>query len=110
MASPAMNTPPRPSAFYDSKRRLAYYFAWASMAFLFLELTLGFLLEFASRPRAAATTDGFRVITHAFNQDEPEGSRLYVLDPEGRPLEPSLSFSDTATALLPEGRDLTLFF
>jgi len=105
-----MNTPPRQSAFYDSKRRLAYYFAWASMAFLFLELTLGFLLEFTSRPRAAASADGFRVLHRAFNQDDSDGSRLYVLDPDARPLEPSLSFSDTATALLPEGRDLTLFF
>ncbi|HLY74155.1 MAG TPA: RDD family protein [Planctomycetota bacterium] len=105
-----MNTPPRPSAFYERKRRLAYYFAWASMAFLFLELTVGFLLEFISRPRAAAAADGYRLIHRAFNQDDPDGSRLYVLDPDAKPLAPPLSFPDTATALLPEGGDLTVFF
>jgi len=105
-----MNTPPRTSAFYDRKRRLAYYFAWASMAFLFIELSLGFLLEFTSRPHAAPAGDGFRVIHRSFNQDDPDGSRLYALDPDAHPLAPPLSFPDTATALLPDGRDLTVFF
>ncbi|HEV3026200.1 MAG TPA: RDD family protein, partial [Planctomycetota bacterium] len=53
---------------------------------------------------------GFRVLHRAFNQDDSEGSRLYLLDADARLMEPSLSFPDTATALLPEGRDLTLFF
>jgi len=105
-----MNTPPRTSAFYDRKRRLAYYFAWASMVFLFIELSLGFLLEFTSRPHAAPAADGFRVIHRSFNQDDPDGSRLFALDPDARPLAPPLSFPDTATALLPDGRDLTVFF
>src|SRR5260221_8020524 len=102
--------PPRTSAFYDRKRRLAHYFAWASMVFLFIELSLGFLLEFTSRPHAAPAADGFRVIHRSFNQDDPDGSRLYALDPDARPLSPPLSFPDTATALLPDGRDLTVFF
>lgn len=105
-----MTIPPRNTAFYDRKRRLAYSFAWASMVFLFLELSLGFFLEFTSRPRAAAAADGFRVVHRAFNQDDADGSRLLTLDPDARPKTAPLTFPDTATALAPDGRDLTLYF
>lgn len=98
------------TSFYERKRRLAYYFAWASMAFLFLELSIGFLLELYSHPRAAAAVDGVRLVHRALNQDDADASRLLILDPDLKPLAPPLSLTDPATALLPEGRDLTLFF
>jgi len=105
-----MNAPPRPSAFFDRKRRLAYYFAWASMGFLFLELSIGFFLEVTGRPRAAASLEGFRLLHRALNPDDADGSRLLSLDPDGRLAGPSLNFPDAASALLPEGRDTTVFF
>src|SRR5882672_725947 len=106
-----MNPPPRLSAFYERKRRLAYYFAWASMVALFLQLWLGFLLEFYSHPRAAVADGGaFRVIHRSVNQDEPERSTLLLLDPDAKPQVPALSLPDVAAALLADGRDVTVFF
>jgi uncharacterized RDD family membrane protein YckC len=105
-----MASPPRSSAFYERKRRLAYYFAWASMVFLLLQLSIGFFLEVTSRPRAAASSEGFQVVHRALNQDEAEGSRLLILDPDGHPSAPSLTFPDAAGALIPEGRETTVFF
>jgi uncharacterized RDD family membrane protein YckC len=105
-----MTALPRNAAFFDRKRRLAYLFAWASMGFLMLQLSLGFFLEVTARPRAAPAADGFRVIHRAANQDDADHSRLLALDPEGRPSAPPLTFPDVATAVLPEGADTTVFF
>lgn len=105
-----MNPPPRDTAFFDRKRRLAYRFAWASIVFLFIQTSLSFFLEFTTRPRAAAAADGLRVVHRSFNPDDPDGSRLVTLDGEAKPSAPPLNFPDNATALLIEDRGLTLFF
>ncbi len=106
-----MTVPPRNSAFYERKRRLAYVLACASLAFLLLEQSVGFFLELPSRPRAAAARDGgFRLVHRMLNSDDVDGSRLLALDPDGRPAAPAVEFSDPATAVLPEGRDTTVFF
>ena len=101
---------PTNTAFYEKKRKLAYYFAWASMLFLILELSIGFLLEFYSHPRAVATADGVRVVHRALNQDNADSSRLLILDADLKLQGESLTLPDPATALRPEGRDLTLYF
>ncbi len=101
---------PSNTAFYEKKRRLAYYFAWASMLFLVLQLSIGFLLEFYSHPRAVAAADGVRVVHRALNQDHVDSSRLLRLDADLKLLAEPLSLPDPATALLPEGPALTLFF
>jgi uncharacterized RDD family membrane protein YckC len=105
MTTTALNT-----SFYERKRRLAYYFAWASMIFMALFLSIGFLLEFYSHPRAAAAVDGLRVIHRAVNQDSASISNLLRLDADLKLQAEPLSLADPATALLPEGRNLTLFF
>jgi uncharacterized RDD family membrane protein YckC len=111
MAVPEMNPPPRLSAFFERKRRLAYYFAWASMLALVLQLWLGFLLEFYSHPRAAVADGGaFRVIHRSINQDEPERSTLLLLDPDAKPQAPALSLPDVASDLLTDDGDVTVFF
>src|SRR5579862_4370618 len=108
---PPVTAPPRNSAFYERKRRLAYILACASLAFLLLEQSVGFFLELTSRPRAAAAHDGgFRLVHRIINSDDADGSRLITLDPEGRPAAPTVEFSDPATAVLPEGRDTIVFF
>jgi len=105
MTPTALNT-----SFYERKRRLAYYFAWASMIFMALFLSIGFLLEFFSHPRAVAAIDGVRVIHRAVNQDSAEISNLLLFDADLKLQAEPLSLPDPATALLPEGRNLTLFF
>lgn len=105
-----MTPSPRETAFYEKKRRLAYHFAWASMVFLFLQLSIGFLLELYSHPRAVATADGVCVVHRSINQDDADASRLLHFDADLKLQAPPLSLPDPATALLPEGRALTLFF
>jgi len=106
-----VTAPPRNSAFYERKRRLAYVFACASLAFLLLDQSVGFFLELTSRPRAAAARDGgFRLVHRAINSDDADGSRLFTLNPDGRPAAPAVACSDPATAVLPEGGDTTVFF
>jgi hypothetical protein len=105
-----MNLSPADTAFYERKRKLAYYFAWASMAFLFLQLSIGFLLDLYSHPRAVAAEGGVRVIHRAMNQDDPDASRLLLLDANLKSQAEPLLLPDPATALLPEGPNLTIFF
>src|SRR4051812_33790548 len=110
MAAASMTPNPADTAFYEKKRRLAYHFAWASMAFLALQGSIGFLLEIYSRPRAVSAAEGYRLVHRAINQDSSEGPGPLLLDSELKPQAPPLSLPDPATALLPEGPDLTLFF
>jgi len=103
-------SPPADTPFIESRRRLAYYFAWASLTFLFLQLTLGFFLQLYSHPRAVSDADGVCVIHRTLNPEETDGSRLLLLDRDLKPRTEPLSLPDPATAVLPENRDLTLFF
>lgn len=106
-----MNPPPRLAAFFERKRRLAYYFAWTSMIALMLQSWLGYLLEFYSHPRAAVAGDGgYRVVHLSSNQDDPERSALIQLDADAKPTAGALSLPDPATAILAEDRDATVFF
>jgi uncharacterized RDD family membrane protein YckC len=110
MAQPPPPVPPRVSAFFERKRRLAYHFAWLSMTLLLVELSLGGILEFYTHPRAAAAGGDVCLIHRCLSRDETEGSRLLVLDPAMKPKGESLRLLDSATAVLAEGPDLTVFY
>jgi uncharacterized RDD family membrane protein YckC len=101
---------PRVSEFYQRKRKLAYVFAWLSMLFLMVELFLGSLLELSSHPRATATEDGIWLLHRCLTRDNPEGSRILALDGAMKLREEPLALLDDADAVLPEGRDLTIFY
>jgi len=100
----------RVSEFYERKRRLAYVFAWLSMVFLMVELFLGSLLELSSHPRASATDDAVWLLHRCLTRDNPEGTRLLVLDASLKLREEPLGLLDDATAVLPEGHDVTIFY
>src|SRR5262245_15549428 len=102
--------PPRVSEFYERKRKLAYVFAWLSMLFLLVELFLGSLLELSSHPRVSATDDATWLLHRCLTRDNPEGTRLLVLDGAMKLREEPLGLLDDASAVLPEGRDVTIFY
>ncbi|MBI3854666.1 MAG: RDD family protein [Planctomycetes bacterium] len=107
-----MPQPPKPPAvspFYERKRKLAYHFAWLSMTFLLIQLFLGSLLEFVSHPRATVSESGVCLLHRCLTQDDADGSRLLILDAAMKAPEGSLRLLDTATAVLPEGREITVF-
>lgn len=111
MAPPAPAPAPRVSEFYERKRRLAYVFAWLSMAFLLVETSfLGSILEFTSLPRATVADGGVTLLYRCMTRDNPDEARLLRLDAEARPLGTPLGLVDAATAVLPEGRELTVFY
>lgn len=103
-------SPPKVSEFYERKRRLAYVFAWLSMTFLLVQLFLGSLLEFTSHPRATVAESGVLLLHRCLTQDEADGSRLLVLDAAMKSRDGSIRLLDTATAVLPEGREITVFY
>jgi len=111
MVQPAPPPAPRVSEFYERKRRLAYVFAWLSMTFLLIEASfLGSLLEFHSHPRAVVADGRVSLLYRCMTRDNPEESRLIRLDDASRPQGEPLGLLDAATAALPEGRDLTIFY
>jgi uncharacterized RDD family membrane protein YckC len=104
-----MTQAPLVSEFYERKRRLAYLFAGLSVALLLADLYIGFSLEGYSHPRVAAAPDGV-VMLHRVTGEEQPGSRLGVLDPSLSLRHEPWSLEDEATAILPEGGELTVFF
>jgi uncharacterized RDD family membrane protein YckC len=102
--------PARVSEFYERKRKLAYVFAWLSMLFLLVELFLGSLLELSSHPRVSPTDDATWLLHRCLTRDNPEGTRLLVLDAAMKLREEPLGLLDDASAVLPEGRDVTIFY
>lgn len=111
MAAAPPPVSPRVSEFYERKRRLAYVFAWLSMGFLLIEASfLGSILEFTSHPRAVVADGGVALLYRCMTRDNPDESRLLRLDAESRPQGTPLGLLDTATAVLPEGRELTIFY
>src|SRR5438045_2274324 len=73
MASPTPASP-RFSEFYERKRRLSYYFAWASMALLMIQLSFGIVIELFSHPRPAVVDDGFTLFHRCVSGEETDGS------------------------------------
>lgn len=110
MPEPPAPRPPAMSEFYVRKRRLAYHFAWLSMTFLAILLFQGSLLEFISHPRASASEGVLCLLHRCITDEDAEGSRLLVLDTSLKPRGESLRLLDTATAALPEAREITVFY
>jgi uncharacterized RDD family membrane protein YckC len=110
MAQAPASPPLRVSEFYERKRRLAYQFAWVSMTLLLVQLWVGSVLEFYSHPRATAVGDSIWLLHRCLTQDEVDGSRLLRLDPAFKLQGEALRLLDTVTAVLPEGRDVTVFY
>lgn len=106
----AQAPPPAAWEFYERKRRLAYHFAWLSMALLLVELSMGTILELYSHPCAVPAEGGICLLHRCVNRENVEGSQLLFLDAELRPKDDPLQFLDTATAVLPEGREVTVFY
>lgn len=103
--------PARVSEFYERKRRLAYHFAWISMALLLVQLSVGSILEFFSAPRPTVTADGGVCLLHrCLSQDEADGSRLLQLGPGMRLRTRPLRLLDSASAALSEPGGLTVFY
>src|SRR6185503_5833758 len=110
-----MPQPPSPSGlriseFYERKRRLAYHFAWLSMVLLLVQLATGDVLEFYSNPRTASTGPAVFLLHRCLTQNEAEGSRLLLLDPALKLQAEPLRLLDSVTAVLPEGRELSVFY
>jgi uncharacterized RDD family membrane protein YckC len=107
-----MAQPPSPAAweFYERKRRLAYHFAWLSMALLLAELSMGTILELYSHPIATPADGGICLLHRCVNRENVEGSQLLFLDAQMKPKDDPLQLLDTATAALPEGREVTVFY
>jgi uncharacterized RDD family membrane protein YckC len=111
MAQAPSTVSPRISAFFERKRRLAHIFAWLSMVLLLVELlALGSVLEFYTHPRAAAAGEDVCLLHRCLSREETDGSRLLVLDSAMKPKGESLRLLDSASAVLPEGSDLTVFY
>src|SRR5262245_26477579 len=111
MAQPVPPVPPRVSEFYERKRRLAYVFAWLSMGFFLLhQFLFTYALEFFSHPRALAADDAVYVLHRCITEENIEGSRLIVLDPELKTVSRTVRLLDNATALLPEKTEITVFY
>jgi uncharacterized RDD family membrane protein YckC len=100
---------PLVSEFYERKRRLAYLFASLSVALLLADIYIGFSLEEYSHPRVATAPDGVVMLHRVMGEEQP-GSRLGILDPSLSLRREPWSLADEATAILPEGGELTLFF
>lgn len=110
-----MPPPPSPaglrvSEFYERKRRLAYHFAWLSMVLLLVQLATGDVLELYSNPRTAPAGSSICVLHRCLTQNEADGSRLLLFDPALKLQAEPLRLLDTATAVLPEGRELSVFY
>jgi uncharacterized RDD family membrane protein YckC len=110
MAQPLASPSVRVSEFYERKRRLAYHFAWVSMTLLLVQLSMGSVLEFYSHPRATAAGDSVWLLHRCLTQEESDGSRLLLLDPAFKLQGEALRLLDTVTAVLPEGREMTVFY
>jgi uncharacterized RDD family membrane protein YckC len=100
----------RVSEFYERKRRLAYVFAVLSMVFLAAELALGSLLELSSHPRVSADGNALLILHRCLTRDNPEGSRVICLDPAMKLRHAPLNLVDSATAVMPEGEAMTIFY
>lgn len=101
---------PRVSEFYERKRRLAYHFAWISMALLLVQLSVGSILEFFSLPRPTVAPDGVCLLHRCLSQDEADGSRLLQLDAAMKLKTEPLRLLDSASAALSESTGLTVFY
>src|SRR5436190_8412564 len=110
MAQPPPPSGLRVSEFYERKRRLAYHFAWLSMVLLLVQLATGSVLEFYSHPRTAPAGASVCLLHRCLTQEETDGSRLLIIDPALKLQAEPLRLLDTVTAVLPEGRELSVFY
>src|SRR5436190_3536286 len=110
-----MAVPPLPSSlhvsdFYERKRRLAYHFAWLAMTLLLVQLAIGFIPNFFGQPRLAIGDGGLSLFYRCLSQEETDTSRVLLLDPAMKPKGEPLHLLDNASAVLLEGRDVTVFY
>ena len=110
MAAPPLPPSLHISDFFERKRRLAYHFSWLAMTLLLVQLAVGFVPNFFGQPRPALSDGGLSLFYRCLSQEEPDTSRFLLLDSAMKPQGEPLHLLDYASAVLQEGRDITVFY